>query len=414
MSGRRPYYVGPDPVPALGSQLAVLAASDGGLDAPSGRLSVVPGGARSGRSILELAEVGRRLREQASAVVLWTGSAAAGRRLRELGVPGANSAPELARRLENKAHFSAAAEAAGLPVPPSVSGVAGPELAAAAAPLGRAVFQLARGYSGAATYPVGEQAELERLCQRFRGHPCRVAGWVEGTPVTVTGVALEERVVMGPPCLQLTGIPELTPHPLGSCGNDFGAPVPSPEAVDQVARRAGEWLQALGHRGIFGVDLVVDPGGRPWCIEVNPRLVASVPLWSLSSTGRASLLGLHLAAFGLAEDRGGDLRCHWSQLILYQLGEREPKGPPASYEGTLAGGEFSPLRRLTLDGPAAGKVGLVRRQPSGPGRELARLILEGPLTGPGGQLLPHLREASLRLRRQLEPSWGGARSPASP
>ena len=404
MTGRRVFYVAPDPVAALGSTLAVVAASDAGLEADTERLTVVSGGGRSGRSLLELPEVGRKLQQEASAVILWTGSAAAGLRLSGLGIANANSDPGVARRLENKAHFQDAARARGIPVPRSVSGTAGPDLLAAASPLGRAVFQLARGYSGAATYPVHGPGELGELLTRFRGHPCRVAEWVDGTPVTVTGVALEGRVALGPPCIQLTGIPELTPHPLGSCGNDFRSPVPGAGAVARVARQTGEWLRELGHRGIFGVDLVVDRAGRPWCIEVNPRLVASVPLWSLSGPHGSSLLDLHLAAFGLAEDRGAPLGCRWSQLILYQLGRLAGSEPAVSREGTWdAQGRLVPGRRLTLAGPEPGRVGLVRRRPAGPGKELARVIFEGPLIGAGGQLLPHLAAAVLALRQELEP-----------
>jgi biotin carboxylase len=401
---RRVFYVAPDPVGALGSRLSVLAASDGGLEADPARLTVVGEGPRSGRSLLELPEVGKRLQEEAAAVVLWTGSAAARRRLSQLGVPAANSDPGVARRLENKAHFQDTARARGIPVPRSVSGVAGPELAATAAPLGRGVFQLARGFSGAATFPIGGPEELTEVCARFQGHPCRVAEWVEGTPVTVTGVALQGRVALGPACVQLTGLPELTPHPLGSCGNDFSSPVPGSEAVERVAQQTGEWLRELGHRGIFGVDLVVDRAGRAWCIEVNPRLVASVPLWSLSAVPGTSLLDLHLAAFGLAADPGAPLSCHWSQLILYQTGRFTASKPIESQEGAWdPEGNFIPQRRLSLDGPAPGRVGLLRRRPAGPGKELCRLILEGPLTNSRGALLPHLERAVRALRQELEP-----------
>ena len=404
MTGGRVFYVAPDPVAALGSRLAVLAASDAGLAADPDRLTVVPGGGRAGRSLLELPEVGWRLQREAAAVVLWTGSAAARQRLAELAIPNANSDPQVARRLENKAHFQDAARAWGIPVPRSVSGVAGPDLLPSASHFERAVFQLARGYSGAATFPVRDAADLDELITRFAGHPCRVAEFVEGTPVTVTGVALEERVALGPPCLQLTGLAELTPYPLGSCGNDFSSPVPGAEAVAQVAQQTGEWLRELGHRGIFGVDLVVDGRGRPWCIEVNPRLVASLPLWSLSAPAGGSLLDLHLAAFGLAEDTGASLDCHWSQLILYQQRRLASAEAAASQEGNWEPGRgFVPERRLTLAGPGPGRVGLIRRSPAGPGKEIARLILEGPLIGADGHLLPHLRTAVLSLRRELEP-----------
>ncbi len=164
--------------------------------------------------------------------------------------------------------------------------------------------------------------------RRFAGRACRVAQRVDGTPVTVTGVIAEDRVLVGQACVQLTGLPSLTPHPLGSCGNDYSKPAPEAEAVHQLALAAAEWLRSQGHRGIFGLDLVVAADGSIWCIEVNPRLVASVPLFDLSARdrGEPGILSLHLASFGLRQPVESSLECHWSQVILYQRSERLP-GP---------------------------------------------------------------------------------------
>ncbi len=405
MRGDSVFYLGPDPLPALGTGLAVVAREDCGLRPGDSELHIFPTPTRSGRSLLELPRVQELLAARAKGAIMWTGSAPAERRLRELGVRAANSPAQVARRLENKAHFSRAAAAAGLPVPPTVTGVAGPELARAALSLGLPlVFQLARGYSGAATYPVSDEAEVVRLCTEFAGHPGRVSRLVKGHPVTVSGVALPDRVVVGPACRQLTGIPELTPHPLGSCGNDFSAAVPEPELVREVSVRAAEWLRREGHLGVFGVDLVVEEGGAAWCIEVNPRLVASVPLWSLSARDAGpSLLQLHLAAFGLADDQPGPLQCHWSQLILYQLEDEVPAPRIATGHGVVApDGEFLARGPLDLQGPPPGGAALVVRRPSGQGRELARLLTEGPITAADGSLLPSLQGFVRRLREGPE------------
>jgi hypothetical protein len=326
----------------------------------------------------------------------------------ELGLRLANSPAHNSRRLENKAFFSKAAAAAGLPIPAAVSGPSGAALQASALALGLPlVFQLAHGFSGAQTYPVASEGELAELVERFRGHACRIAEMVEGCPVTVTGVAFPDLVVTGPSCLQLTGIPELTPHPLGSCGNDFVSPVPHRESADRTAAQVGEWLRQRGHRGIFGVDLVVAEDGRCWCIEVNPRLVASVPLWTLSARGQggSSLLGQHLSCFGIGDQSPAPLSCHWSQLILYQIGKSSRPEAVTSARGKLdQKGSFTPTGGLTLDGPAEGEVAQLIRGGSSRGHELARLILEGPLTSPRGGLLPHLSGWVRATRAALEPA----------
>jgi len=359
---------------------------------------------------MDLPAVQLRLRSSATAVTVWKSSAAVERIASSLGVMVANAPALAARRIENKSHFSRDAAAAGLPLPPALVGVAGPELLQAASELPRPfVFQLAHGFSGEHTYPAASLEELAELLQRFAGRACRVAQQVVGTPVTVTGVIAQDRVLVGQACIQLTGLPSLTPHPLGSCGNDYSQPTPEAEAVHQLALRAAEWLRRRGHLGIFGLDLVVGRAGRIWCIEVNPRLVASVPLFDLSARdrGEPGILSLHLASFGLGDFLEPALECHWSQLILYQRAERLAKPGVATGSGRLsAAGQFIPEAELSLRGPAPRQVGLLVQQHSRPGRELARLWFEGPCCTPDGSLLAHLDACVRELRSQLETPLG--------
>ena len=180
---------------------------------------------------------------------------------------------------------------------------------------------------------------------------------VDGTPVTVTGVIAHGRLLIGQACVQLTGLPSLTPHPLGSCGNDYSRSAPEAEVIHKLALKAAEWLRRRGHLGIFGLDLVVGPDGRIWCIEVNPRMVASVPLFDLSARdrGEPGLLRLHLASFGLADALESALECHWSQLILYQRTERLAQPGVATASGRLsAAGQFIPEAELGLRVTRAG------------------------------------------------------------
>ncbi|MHB8324670.1 MAG: ATP-grasp domain-containing protein [Candidatus Dormibacteria bacterium] len=404
------FFIGPEPVPALASGLPVICADS--LGVAGAGLQAFPEAGRSSQALLDWAPAQRLLRERAQGIIVWKSSVAAERQAQGLGIPIANSSAKVARRLENKAYFSRAAAAQGLPLPETVAGPAGPELLEPALALGLPlVFQLAHGFSGASTYPVASEVELRRLLLAFASRACRIAEMVEGTPVTVTGVAFPDQVVTGPACRQLTGIPLLTPYPLGSCGNDFQARVPHRELVEETAARVGAWLREQGHRGVFGVDLVVSDAGRCWCIEVNPRLVASVPLWTLSARdrGEPSLLDQHLSCFGFGPQLPAPLRCHWSQLILYRQSDPPPSsaspgGPrTATARGRLGrDGTFTATAPLSLEGPAAGEAALVVRSASRSGHELARLITEGPVTSADGQLLPGLQTYVGQLRSLLE------------
>ncbi|NNM96599.1 MAG: ATP-grasp domain-containing protein [Candidatus Dormibacteraeota bacterium] len=408
MNSAMAFFVGPEPVPALASGLPVICADGCGIT--DSDLVSFPEAGRSSQALMDWAPAQQLLAGRAGGVAVWKSSVATERLAAQLGLTLANSPAKVARRLENKAYFSAAAARAGLPVPRMVAGPAGPELRAPALELGPPlVFQLAHGFSGAATYPVTSELDLDQLLLRFAGQTCRIAEVVPGTAVTVTGVAFPDQIVAGPACLQLTGIRVLTPHPMGSCGNDFQAVVPHRSVVEGIAAQVGEWLREQGHRGVFGVDLVVAEDGRCWCIEVNPRLVASVPLWSLSARdlGEPSLLEQHLACFGLGQQSAGQLHCHWSQLIIYRGGDaRGPETGPGAAEtarGRLSpDGGFAASGPLTLDGPAAGEAALIVRAGARPGHELARLITDRPLTSAQGELRPEWMALVSRVRSRLD------------
>ncbi|HUY97935.1 MAG TPA: ATP-grasp domain-containing protein [Verrucomicrobiae bacterium] len=404
-----PVYVGTDPVPALGSQLAVLCADACGIVGdPPGRVDQAgPPLAISALALLEREDVRRRLAASASQLVVWKPSMRIAECARQVGVPLANAGAAIARRLENKVHFTRTAPGAWLPIPPAVTGVAAPALTEQALRLrGPWVVQLASGYSGRHTRRADTEQDLTALLATYAGRSCRVSSWIRGDPVTVTGVVGDGAVALGVPCRQLTGLAECTPYPLGSCGNDFGAPIRGEAAVLSVAARAAAWLQREGHRGIFGADLVVAADDTVFCIEVNPRLVASVPLWNLSARdrGEPSLLARHLGVFVGAGDPAlpSRLECHWSQLILHNLGTQTVRPGLASGTGRLsAAGGWERAAPLAIDGPRPGEVGLIVRGRARPGHELARVVLEGPCLDPAGALLPHAAQLVRDLRDQL-------------
>lgn len=386
----------------------MICADDCGLDPAGGggwERFHVPGPA-SGAALLQQNEVQSLLRSRREAVLLWKSSAEVEHLADRVGIAVANSPALIARRIENKSYFSRRAQEVGLPVPDTRSGVAGPDLLRSTMDLrGPWIFQLAHSFSGEQTFLVESEEQLEAVVARFSGRICRVAEQVSGTPVTVTGIVSQDQVWVGPACRQLTGLPLLTPHPLGSCGNDYRQPVPRPEAVRDLAIRAGDWLRQEGHRGVFGLDVVVGEEGSIWCIEVNPRLVASVPLFSLTArdSGAPGLLAGHLAAFGIGPGDDWDLACDWSQVILYQRGARRPHSDLTTVQGAVTeSGTFRSSRQMGLEGPPPGKVGLFIQGQSRPGKELARLIFEGPCCAENGSLLPHLSRCVGQLRSRLE------------
>lgn len=69
----------------------------------------------------------------------------------------------------------------------------------------------------------------------------------------------------------------------------IGPLLPSP-AVQAALRAAALGLtRAFGLVGLNGIDFVLDPGGRPWLLELNPRPTAATQLFAASGLMRAHL-----------------------------------------------------------------------------------------------------------------------------
>jgi threonine synthase len=338
-----------------------------------------------------------------------------------------------ARAFENKLAFVETARRAGLATPEweVVDQPAGLTFAALSARFGpRLVLQGARGNAGQRTWMARDDEELRVALAAEGNRPVRVAGYVEGLPFTATGVA-------GPPggpalldwiepCRQVTGIDWLTPMPLGSCGNAWGAAALRAWSGDvhEVLAALAAPLSAAGYAGLFGVDFVLGDDG-PVVIETNPRLVASIPLATQMEVeaGRPGLLLRHLAAV-LAAPGAGEVGAddvdlvvagagrpdaaadrpalpEASQVIIHRLGREAGRGsalPSGVYRLESGSGPVRLRDGVWFDdlrGP--GEALLLAReagQPVSPSREFARVYLRSSLA----ERHPGLRELVAAVR----------------
>lgn len=307
-----------------------------------------------------------------------------------------------ARSFENKLNFVEIARNAGLATP-RWEKVAVDELAdygALAARFGpRMVVQGARGNAGQRTWMVAGAADLAHVRRREAGPAVRVAELVGGMPFTVNAVAGSDGLLdWSLPSRQVTGVPWLTPHRLGSCGNAWGEPTLEPllEDIGSMVGHLGAALGEAGFMGLFGVDFVLG-GAGPVVIETNPRMVASIPLATQveQSAGLTPLLLRHLL-LGLASPGepvdaiGGEPRTRpeWlqpaSQVIVHRL-EKAPELRANAVSGVYRlGGDppqfLRPGAWLTdLSGAPDEALVLVREagEPVTPGREFARIYMHG-------------------------------------
>jgi biotin carboxylase len=325
----------------------------------------------------------------------------------------------LARGWENKLTFLEKAEALGLPTPAARRvDVALDSYADVARTLGPDfVLQAPHGYSGARTARVQDAAAYQGALQRLRAPYLRAAAYVSGRPLTLNACVTGAGVAVGRPFVQLTGEPELTRHPLGSCGNDWSAPLPcDPEAAAGAARTVGAALDAEGYRGIFGLDLVIRPDGSPAVIEVNPRLVASVALYTQLEVaeGRVPLLARHvLAHLDPSADRvplGAHTgRLPGSQMILHNTASvarrRSPGVRSGAYVWRPSTGEVVFQRPAAhVDRLQDGEV-LILASPEGrliaSGAEAGRVQCPGPISDGSGRLAAGARELAKAVQTRL-------------
>ncbi|MFF2546736.1 ATP-grasp domain-containing protein [Kitasatospora sp. NPDC058063] len=262
------------------------------------------------------------------------------------------------------------------------------------------VVQTPVGSSGKGTHLVVDEADL-RPIRRVGGGPWLVSGYVEGVAVNLhVLVSADSAVRVLRPSVQLTRI-EGVGAPFGAySGCDFAAPaLLSPLALARAgtaARRVGEALAALGYRGLFGADFVLD-GERPLLLELNCRMQGSTWLLGeleLAEHALPSALRHVLELYGHAT--GGEPRTDAAGAV--QLVVRHT-GAPVRVAAAPGGGlhrlkdgrlrycgagfgllECGPDDCVLLQLPSPGTVLL-------PGVPLARVVARHPLTTPDGTAL---------------------------
>ncbi|WP_433607316.1 hypothetical protein ACQP2P_32460 [Dactylosporangium sp. CA-139114] len=198
-------------------------------------------------------------------------------------------AAELTDALGDKSALPALAAAAGVPLPRTVV-LDRPDPARAArlwAELGGGpvvVQRTANNLTGTGTRHAGDVAELADALAAWTGDRLRVTAFVAGTDITVSAcVGADETFVSGV-SHQLVGVPELTATWGAHCGNQLvdAATLPG-EALTRchaIAAAVGDRLRDRGFRGQFGLDLICDPGGAVWVLELNPRIQSVTSLLS--------------------------------------------------------------------------------------------------------------------------------------
>ena len=196
------------------------------------------------------------------------------------------------------------------------------------------IVQLPRGFSGNSTFLATPQDKNPFLAKERSGEDVnrkvKISKFIKGPTITLNACLLKSGLLTSRPFYQVTGEKKLNRNLLGSCGNDFAIDLKlDKKALDKIysyTKKVGGHLKTLDYKGIFGLDFMIDENNQEvHLIEINPRLTASIPVFTKLQIKNNELpfLALHILEF-LELDYFRDTQCLWtlgvqhnfSQLIL--------------------------------------------------------------------------------------------------
>lgn len=196
----------------------------------------------------------------------------------------------------------------------------------------RYVVQFSRGYSGNSTFIIDGSEKLSVVLEENIGRKAKIADFVEGDTYTFDVCIGQFGFLISQPIFQITGREECNRNALGTCGNDFAFALELGGEIKKDLRvsitKVAKQLVSAGYRGILGFDFVVG-SSAVHLIEVNPRLVGSVPIFTKLqlSDGEVPFLLLHILSFldfdfSALEIKDPKQDFAFSQLILRNVQNR--------------------------------------------------------------------------------------------
>jgi hypothetical protein len=289
--------------------------------------------------------------------------------------------------------------------------------------------EIAQG-GGRGTFFIRSARAYEALRERLKGDRWRdvplrsvlIRSLVKGTPASVALCVTRQGILISGLQKQLIDLPYCTPSVENGifCGHVWDETLWDSgirgAAVNQ-ARRIGEYVAALGYRGILGIDFVVDEGPKAvYPIEINPRFTGAFPMVSFLHlhNGIIPLDVFHLIEFlqlpcrfdAAALNREYQKPLKGSHLLLFfprhgrairgfgmRAGIYEAGWGDGAVRFVRDGIEYADIcgedQFAVVDGPPLPEIGDGPAQD--PFRRLCHLLFPSAVTDAGGELTPHAR-----------------------
>jgi len=207
------------------------------------------------------------------------------------------------------------------------------------------VIQFSYGYSGNSSFLIKSLRDFEKILKNNIGRRIKITDYKEGETYTLNVCIGKFGTLLSQPIFQITGFSDFNKNTLGTCGNDyeFGKKLSekSKKRLKLNIERVAKKLCQNDYRGFVGFDFQISDDEIN-LIEINPRLVGSVPVFTKLQifSKETPFLLLHILSFldfdfseiGIKERKRDFM---FSQIILRNISEKDVK-----IKKTLKGGIY--------------------------------------------------------------------------
>lgn len=146
------------------------------------------------------------------------------------------------------------------------------------------VIQLPRGFSGNSTFLINGKKELENMINKYKDREVKISDFMWGETYTLNACVSKFGLFVSQPIFQITGLTSFNKNEFGTSGNDYTyvkkLRAEEKKKIFDYTNKIGKYISKTGYKGIFGLDFIVGKNGDVDLIEINPRLVGSMPVFT--------------------------------------------------------------------------------------------------------------------------------------
>jgi hypothetical protein len=181
----------------------------------------------------------------------------------------------------------------------------------------------------------------------------KISEFINGITLINNGVVCADgRVIQSPVGYQLTGESLLTKLPMSTCGRGWPADIDGQikKKISKITIKVGKAIYKLGFRGFFGLDFILDKNNNLFLLELNPRLTASFPFYTLLEINRKQtpLLLYHYQSFlNFKIPKSYPCQINSLKIVGAEIVQRNIAKGNLKIEKTLLSGNYNNKKRIS-------------------------------------------------------------------